>query len=167
MTTDDKTLPLPWRVFNRCFIVAGLGDVVVSTQTHPYNKTMDADLALIVTAVNERPALLTELSNRRAERDTALALVAELKAEREAMREANEVALQAIQNAQQAADAIQAQIPAFAAMEAERNALRATTEQAAELFEEIAREWPINAPSAFVVSDMATALRKVLNGGAR
>lgn len=64
--------PAPWAVFYRCFVVARSGDVIVSTQSHPYQIHMDEDLALIAHAPADIAALLAEI-----ERLTSLAHAAD------------------------------------------------------------------------------------------
>lgn len=57
--------PGPWAVFNRCFVVTRSGDVIVSTQSHPYQKRMDEDLALIAHAPADIAALIAEVEQLR------------------------------------------------------------------------------------------------------
>lgn len=72
--------PGAWAVSNRCFIVAGLGDVIVSTQSHPYQKRMDEDLALIAHTPTDIDALLAEVKALRTENTALRTLVGEMAA---------------------------------------------------------------------------------------
>lgn len=84
------TTPGHWIVFNRCFVMAD-GNVIVSTQTHPYQLRMDDDLAFIAHAPTDIRALLIEVERLQAEIERLAPLVQAADAWRRAVTEINGV----------------------------------------------------------------------------